>query len=64
MQDYIGIDISDLVRDIYNSPTESFGFMLRLKREDGYRRMFFATSDVDEENMRPKLDIYYTLNLN
>jgi hypothetical protein len=62
MQDYIGMDITDLVKDIYNDPAGSFGFMLRLKNEEGYRRMFFATSDVTEENMRPRLDIYFTLN--
>lgn len=62
MQDYIEIDITELVRDIYNNRTESYGFMFRLVKEEGYRRMFFATSDVNEENMRPKLDIYYTLN--
>lgn len=61
MQDYKGINVTNLVRDIYNNSEDSYGLMLRLKTEDGYRRMFFATSDVPEVDKRPKLDIYYTL---
>lgn len=61
MQDYVGIDVTALVKDMINDPSESFGFMLRLKNETGYRRMFFATSDVEEAAKRPKLDIYYRI---
>lgn len=61
MQDYIDIDVTNLVRDIIMDRENSYGFMLRLKYESGYRRMFFATSDAEEINKRPKLDIYYTV---
>jgi hypothetical protein len=59
MQDYIDIDVTELVKDIYENPEESHGFMLRLKYEYDYRRMFFATSDVGDPQKRPKLDIFY-----
>jgi hypothetical protein len=61
MQDYIGIDVTGLVRDIHDHPGMGFGFMLRLKHETGYRRLMFASSDANEKGMRPKLDIYYSL---
>lgn len=59
-QDYIRIDITELVKDIYKNPAESFGFMLRLKNENSYMKMMFAASDVKDENKRPKLEIYYS----
>jgi hypothetical protein len=61
MQNYIGIDVTDLVRDCYNHPEESFGLMLRLVEEEGYRRMFFASSDIPDPAKRPKLEVYYTV---
>jgi hypothetical protein len=61
MQDYEEIDVTDLVRDILNDRDNSFGFMLRLVNESGYRRMLFATSDVAEAHKRPKLEINYTV---
>lgn len=61
MQDYTAINVTNLVRDIYKNRTASHGFMLRLKYEDGYRTMIFASSDVKESEKRPKLDIYYTV---
>ena len=61
MQDYIGINVTDLVRDIINDRENSNGLMLRLRNETGFRRMFFATSDTEEEQKRPKLDVYYSI---
>jgi hypothetical protein len=61
MQNYIGIDVTDLVRDCYNHPEESFGLMLRLVEEEGYRRMFFASSDIPDPSKRPKLEVCYTV---
>ena len=60
MQDYLEIDVTYLVKDIISDKENSYGFMLRLVNETGYRRMFFATSDVEEKQKRPRLDIYYT----
>jgi hypothetical protein len=60
-QDYTGLDITALVRDMYANPSESFGFMLSLKTEEGFKRVFFASSDVPDENKRPKIEIYYSV---
>lgn len=60
-QDYTGLDVTALVRDMYENPSESFGFMLSLKTEEGLKRVFFASSDVPDENRRPKIEIYYSV---
>lgn len=61
MQDYLNINVTNLVRDIHENMADSYGFMLRLVDETNYRRMFFASSDIPEAAKRPKLVIYYTL---
>lgn len=60
MQDYLHIDVTNLVRDIHENMSDSYGFMLRLKYEEGYRRMMFSSSDIADPTKRPKLVIYYT----
>lgn len=62
MENYTRIDVTSLVRDIYNDRSGSFGFMLRLKHENSYRRMFFASSDATDQSIRPKLVIRYIPN--
>lgn len=60
-QNYLNIDVSDLVRDMVNSPSGSFGFLLRLKNEAYYRRLNFASSDHSNSALHPKLVITYTV---
>ena len=60
-QDCYRVDITELAKDIHENPSESFGLMLSLRYEVGYRRVFFASSDVEEEHKRPKLEIYYSV---
>ena len=60
-QNYLNIDVSDLVRDMANSPSGSFGFLLRLKNEAYYRRLNFASSDHSNSALHPKLVITYTV---
>ncbi len=60
-QDYYRIDITDLVKDMHETPSQSFGLMLSLITEEGFRRVFFASSDVIDESKRPKLEIYYSI---
>ena len=62
MQDYIGIDVTPLVRAYHKNPSESYGFLIRLQNEYDYRRMAFASSDAEEEHKRPKLEVYYMEN--
>jgi hypothetical protein len=57
-QDYI-IDVRNLVQDMVNNPSTSFGFMLQLDTEQYYRCLLFASSDHPNAALHPKLDICY-----
>ena len=41
--------------------SNNYGFMLKLETEEYYRRMVFASSDNNDSEIHPKLDIYYTI---
>lgn len=58
-QDFTDIDVTLLVKDMRENPENSHGFMLKLKSEQHYRRLLFATSDNDSTNLHPKLEITY-----
>jgi len=60
-QNYLDINVIQLVQDMINDPSSSFGFMLKLQTEDGYRRMNFCSSDHVNNAYHPKLVITYTL---
>lgn len=60
-QDYENINVTQLVRDIVNNPSSSYGIMFRLQTEEVFRSMKFASSDFPEADKRPKLEICYTL---
>lgn len=59
-QDYLNTDVKEIVQDMVDNPSSSFGFMLKLDNESVYRTMVFASSDHPNPEMRPKLEIYYT----
>ncbi len=59
-QDYPNIDVTALVQDMLNNPSQSFGFMLRLQTEQYYCTMMFASSDHIDASLHPRLDICYT----
>ena len=61
IQDYIDLDVRNLVQDIIENPSEGFGFQLSLKEEAFYRKMIFASSDNMDESLHPKLEIVYTI---
>ena len=58
-QDYIDIDVTNLVLDMINDPENSFGFILRHVNELEYRSLIFASSDHPNENFHPKLVIVF-----
>ena len=58
-QDYEDIDVTFLVQDMMVYPENSFGFLLRLGREEIYRSLMFASSDNNDPALRPKLIITY-----
>jgi hypothetical protein len=60
MQNYLHINVTNLVIDTREHLSDSYGFMLRLRFEQGYRRMMFSSSDIADPAKRPKLVIYYT----
>ena len=60
-QDYLNIDVTNLLNDMVADPTHSYGFMLRLGKERKYRRMTFASSDYSNPDRHPKLEICYHL---
>lgn len=57
-QDFV-FDVTDLVRDMYNNPLSSFGFLLKPLHDDYYRKMNFCSSDHPERKKHPKLVITY-----
>ncbi len=61
-QNYLNIDVKNLVQDMINSPSTSFGFMLRLQVEGYYNSMIFASNNYSDINLRPSLKICYEIN--
>ncbi len=60
-QDYLDIDVTEMVKDMLLNKEESHGFMLSLNDEQttGYdRNVVFASSNHDVQQLRPKLVIY------
>ncbi|MCB0794242.1 MAG: DNRLRE domain-containing protein, partial [Flavobacteriales bacterium] len=54
-QDYLDIDVTDLVVDMIQYG--GHGFLLRMETESYYRRVVFASSDHSDEDLHPKLVI-------
>lgn len=54
------IDVTNLVKDSVNNLFPEFGFCLRLKNEEKYTRVFFASSDYGDSTKHPELEIYYS----
>ena len=59
-EDYLNINVLQLVLDMINNPSTSFGFMIRLNTEQIYRSLVFASSDHLDMSKHPKLQICYT----
>ncbi|MCA0362978.1 MAG: DNRLRE domain-containing protein [Bacteroidetes bacterium] len=59
-QDFKNIDVKNIVQDMINDKNNSFGFMLKLRKEEPYRVLLFASSDHPDESLRPKITVYYT----
>lgn len=59
-QDYLNIDVRNLVQDMTDNPNSSFGFSLRLQSETPCRLMNFASSDHEYAALHPKLEVCYS----
>lgn len=58
-EDYLDIEITDLIQDSYNHPDSSFGFLFSMNTSALYRAMIFASSDHSDALRHPKLEITY-----
>jgi len=60
-EDYLDIDVHNLVADMIANPTTTFGFMIKLDSEAFYRSMIFGSSDNPNQALHPKLVVTYGL---
>ena len=61
-QDYPNINVTNLVIDMFNNPTASFGFMLILQDEtQQYSSMKFCSTNYSDSTKWPTLTITYTI---
>ncbi len=60
-QSYPNIDVTNLVQDMIDYPSTSFGFMIKLQNESYYKALLFASSDNANPNLHPKLIITYSV---
>jgi hypothetical protein len=58
-QDYLSIDLTDILKDMADNPNNNFGFMLGLENEKYYRRVCFASFHHFDKGKKPKLEIKY-----
>lgn len=58
-QDYEGIDVTHLVRDMIEFPNNSHGFMFMHHTETNIASMKFYSSDAPQINEHPRLEITY-----
>lgn len=58
-QDYLGIDVTGLVTDMY--PDQNYGFRMQLATEEPYRAMIFLSGDSNVIERWPKLMIIYRI---
>lgn len=56
-QDYLDIDVTALISKIYNNPGQYHGIELRLLNEQPFACLLFASSDIEQASLRPRLEI-------
>ncbi|MBK21687.1 MAG: hypothetical protein CMP63_05130 [Flavobacteriales bacterium] len=64
IQDYLNIDVTNLIEDMIADPTNSHGFLFKLMDEQHYRSLVFAASDHSDSSLHPKLDVCYSITTN
>ena len=58
--DYLNIDVTALIQDLYNNPGVFQGLMFKLNTEVHYRAMIFKTTDQTDTTRFPTLTINYS----
>ena len=61
IQNYLNINVTNLVQDMVADPDNSYGFQIKLVTEEYYRKMIFASSDNVDSRLHPKLVVCYSL---
>ena len=59
-EDYLNIDVTEMVKDMVANPATNFGFVIMNRFENIYRSINFASSECAVIDKRPKLDIIFT----
>lgn len=59
-EDYIDIDVTELIRQMVNEPSNNHGFIFMNKVEEVYKCLNFASGECILFYRRPKLDVTYT----
>jgi hypothetical protein len=58
-QDYLDLNVLDLIADANGNQLVNYGFMLKLNTEAYYRSLVFASSDISDSSKHPKLEITF-----
>ncbi len=58
-EDYLDLDVTELVREMVANPSTNFGFIIMNRIENTYRSINFASSECTDISKRPKLDVVY-----
>lgn len=59
-QGVLEVYVTQLIQDIVDYPTSSYGLMFNLQFEEPYRGIFIASSDYEDAARHPKLLVQYT----
>lgn len=60
-QNYLRMNVRNMVADMVLNPVMSHGFMIRHQAEDPYKSTMLTTSEDPTPSIRPKLQVYYHL---
>ena len=60
-QNYLNVDITALITDIWNNPSTSHGIAIRLQAEGSYRSMKFTAREFTDSTKHTWIEITYTM---
>lgn len=60
-QNFTGINVTQLIRDMIANPGAGYGFMFKLQQEHVFKKLIFCSSDHLTASLRPMLKITYTV---
>jgi hypothetical protein len=60
-QDFPDIDVTQLIGDYVHDRENSHGLLLRFQNENPYKVALLASSDHPIEQLRPKLEVHYSI---